>query len=440
MTASALQQPHPDTTSTTGVRAPEGWRVAPLDAEGTVDTVLVAASGGRHWRVSPRTVELLRALEPLMTWDELATRLGCEWQRKVDAGLLKEHVLGPLAASGIVIPDAVAPEKERPARRIPTLLFRVTLVPERVLRPAALLAAPLLAPRAFWMACIVATVAAIAALSGVLLRTDVPVDAFTRILPAAIPIAIGSTFAHEWAHASACARFGGRHGALGFGLYLVFPVLYMELDDVWRLPREQRVIVDTAGMYAQMLCLVALLGAAALIPSFAPLACSASGIIVLMIAANLNPVFKFDGYWLASDLLGVPNLHRHARASLGRMLRAGDAGDAGASVTALPRGRAAIVSVYAAVAFSVFGWFAYRLLTGAPAFFADELPTAVSEASAAIDDAIVRGDAIAVLSHGIGLTPIVGYAVGTVLISWFVLNLLRQVAAALWRSARLLGS
>ena len=37
---------------------------------------------------------------------------------------------------------------------------------------------------------------------------------------------LGSSFFHELGHASACKYFGVRHGGIGFGLYLNFPVLY----------------------------------------------------------------------------------------------------------------------------------------------------------------------------------------------------------------------
>lgn len=28
---------------------------------------------------------------------------------------------------------------------------------------------------------------------------------------------------------------------------------------------------------------------------------------------TLNPFFKFDGYWMASDILGVPNLRQRSK-------------------------------------------------------------------------------------------------------------------------------
>ena len=57
-----------------------------------------------------------------------------------------------------------------------------------------------------------------------------------------------SSFFHELGHASACKYFGVRHGGIGFGLYLNFPVLYTDVTEVWKLNRAQRCVVNLAGV------------------------------------------------------------------------------------------------------------------------------------------------------------------------------------------------
>lgn len=115
-----------------------------------------------------------------------------------------------------------------------------------------------------------------------------------------------SSFFHEIGHASACKYFGLRHGGVGFGLYLNFPVLYTDVSEVWKLKRKQRCVVNIAGVYFQLYLLLILLTAFLL---------TGNDILrYLILIMNLgflmtmNPFFKFDGYWIASDLLGVPNL------------------------------------------------------------------------------------------------------------------------------------
>lgn len=115
-----------------------------------------------------------------------------------------------------------------------------------------------------------------------------------------------SSFFHELGHASACRFFGLNHGKIGFGLYLNFPVLYTDVTEVWKLNRKQRIIVNIAGVYFQCYLLLILLIIFILYPT------DIIRYIILFInfgfLMTLNPFFRFDGYWLASDILGVPNL------------------------------------------------------------------------------------------------------------------------------------
>ena len=121
---------------------------------------------------------------------------------------------------------------------------------------------------------------------------------------------IGSSFFHELGHASACKYFGVRHGGIGFGLYLNFPVLYTDVTEVWKLRRGQRCVVNLAGVYFQSYWLILLLSVFFLtgndIVRYLIL------IMNLGFVMTLNPFFKFDGYWIASDLLGVPNLRQRS--------------------------------------------------------------------------------------------------------------------------------
>lgn len=115
-----------------------------------------------------------------------------------------------------------------------------------------------------------------------------------------------SSFFHELGHASACKHFGIQHGAVGFGLYLNLPVLYTDVTEVWKLNRKQRCIVNLAGVYFQCYCLIILL-----IAFFITGNDIFRYLILIMnfsFLMTLNPFFKFDGYWIVSDLLEVPNL------------------------------------------------------------------------------------------------------------------------------------
>ncbi len=115
---------------------------------------------------------------------------------------------------------------------------------------------------------------------------------------------------HEFGHSSACAYYGASPGEIGIGLYLRFPVLYSDVTDTWRLPRTQRAMVDFGGIYFQLIFVPILfilyLTTSSSVFLYAILLNYGSALL------NLNPIFRFDGYWLFSDIAGVPNLRKRS--------------------------------------------------------------------------------------------------------------------------------
>lgn len=120
-----------------------------------------------------------------------------------------------------------------------------------------------------------------------------------------------SSLFHELGHATACTKKGISHGGIGIGLYLNFPILYTDVTAIWKLPRKDRCMVNIAGVYFQCFILIILL---CLYYEYK------NDIIRYMILTinfgilfTLNPFFKFDGYWIISDLLGIPNLRKRSK-------------------------------------------------------------------------------------------------------------------------------
>ena len=120
-----------------------------------------------------------------------------------------------------------------------------------------------------------------------------------------------SVLFHEFGHLSACRYFDCPHGEIRLGLYLLFPVFYANVSPAWRLERKARVVVDLAGMYFQLLATipVSLLFLLTREPVWLLLFLELDAMILF----SLNPFLRFDGYWLCSDLLGVPNLRSRSR-------------------------------------------------------------------------------------------------------------------------------
>ncbi len=117
---------------------------------------------------------------------------------------------------------------------------------------------------------------------------------------------------HELGHAFTATRFGCRVPSMGVSFLVMFPVLYTDTTGAWRLrSRKQRLAIDCAGVAAElMLASVATLAWVALpeggLRSAAFVLATSSW--ALSLAVNLNPLMRFDGYYILSDLLGVPNL------------------------------------------------------------------------------------------------------------------------------------
>jgi putative peptide zinc metalloprotease protein len=120
-----------------------------------------------------------------------------------------------------------------------------------------------------------------------------------------------SLLAHEFGHASACSHFGAAPSGIGFTFYLIYPAFYSDVTAAWRLGRWQRVAVDAGGTYFQLIAG----GGFSVVYFFSgwePLRIAYFLMLYGMIF-SLNPIFRFDGYWIASDALGVTNLAAQPR-------------------------------------------------------------------------------------------------------------------------------
>ena len=121
---------------------------------------------------------------------------------------------------------------------------------------------------------------------------------------------------HELGHAYTATRYGCRVSTMGIALVLMVPMLYSDTSDAWKLrSRRQRVAIGAAGMAVECsLAAVALFAWNVLDDGVARSLAFVLATTSLMLGAaiNLNPCMRFDGYYVLSDLLGIPNLHDRA--------------------------------------------------------------------------------------------------------------------------------
>jgi putative peptide zinc metalloprotease protein len=121
---------------------------------------------------------------------------------------------------------------------------------------------------------------------------------------------------HEFGHATALVRYGGKNPEIGWGIYLWYSVFFTDLSEAWQMSRKERFHIDLAGMYFQSM----FLGVFCLLwlETRQHIWLYAIYGTDLHLANNLNPFLRMDGYWALIDALGLTTLRDFSIARLFR--------------------------------------------------------------------------------------------------------------------------
>ncbi|HMO15346.1 MAG TPA: biotin/lipoyl-binding protein [Pirellulaceae bacterium] len=130
---------------------------------------------------------------------------------------------------------------------------------------------------------------------------------------------------HEIGHGLACKHFGGECHEIGFMLLVLMPVMYCNTSDSWILRNKwHRMAIGAAGMYVEVL----IASLCTFIWWYAnPGIISTICLNIIFLSSlttvvfNANPLMRFDGYYILSDFLEIPNLTQKSRAALLNKLR-----------------------------------------------------------------------------------------------------------------------
>lgn len=125
------------------------------------------------------------------------------------------------------------------------------------------------------------------------------------LLLAVFAITAISGIVHEFGHAAALRYGGGQVRAMGVGLYLIYPALYTDTTDSYRLGRWAKVRTDLGGFYFHLLFALGLM-ALYFVSGY-------EFLLFVVVLINLDifyqclPFVRFDGYWALADLTGLPD-------------------------------------------------------------------------------------------------------------------------------------
>jgi putative peptide zinc metalloprotease protein len=257
---------------------------------------------------------------------EIAERVTEKLERGVSADnvqYLLDEKLRPLGV--LAMPDGSSPKLTK-ADPLLGLKFRVAAVPARLTKALTTIFYPF-----FYPPVILAALAGLVAVDIWFFFIHGAAQSTRELLynPVLLLMVLGlvvlATALHEIGHATATRYGGAEPGVMGAGIYVVWPAFYTDVTDAYRLSRSGRLRVDLGGVYFNALFILGIVGVYAL-TGFEPL-------LVLVVVQHLQilqqflPFLRLDGYYILSDLTGVPDMFQRIRPTLRSLLPWRDSSD-----------------------------------------------------------------------------------------------------------------
>ena len=373
-------------TTTTRTADPRGADPAPVRPRGEVlrranGVELIGEFEGSGFKEPPRLArradgqvvqltdllyELAKAADGRRDVHEIAAVVGERTGRPVNAGnvtLLAQKQLRPLGLLALADGTTAEVKKREPPM---ALRHRKALLSERTVNA---LSRPLIWLHGSFVTTVILMVVAafdvwLFGLHGVAGPIRSAIYDPTLLLGVLASVIVATIF-HELGHTSALRHGGGRPGVMGVGLYLVWPAFYCDVTDAYRLNRAARLRTDLGGVYFN--AIFALLCGAAYFATGQEAILLASVIQQVIMLQQLLPLLRFDGYYVLTDLTGVPDILSRTKPIFGSLLprRKPDP-----QVTALKPWVRAVVTSYLMVLVPVMLFLFAWVVIGAPRLFA----------------------------------------------------------------------
>jgi len=402
-----------------GQAAGSGYRVAPA---------LVRRADGQMLQLTALLYRLLEAVDGRRGYDEIADRVSTASGRAITAANARMLVQEKLRPLGLVCrPDGSQPELRKANPLLALRLRWVVSDPaatRRITAPFGWLFNP--------VAVLAVLLAFVAVCKWVLFDRGLALaahQAFDRpgLLLAVFAITVVSAGFHEFGHAAA-ARYGGATpGAMGAGLYLVWPAFYTDVTDSYRLGRGGRIRTDLGGLYFNALLSVAMFGVWTLTRWDAVLLVIGTQLVQMI--RQLPPLVRFDGYHLLADLTGVPDLFHRIGPTL-RGLLPGGRGSAESRV--LKPWVRVVVTLWVLLVVPLLALTVLVTVLSLPRILA----TAAAGFSREFSAMVERFGAFDVVGGLVKLLAVVAVGLPILGIGYLLQRSVRQLVGGLWRATR----
>jgi putative peptide zinc metalloprotease protein len=267
---------------------------------------LVRRPDGQVIQMSPLLYQVTCRIDGSSDPAGIAELVSDDLGRTLTADQVRHLIAAKLLPLGIVAAEGapVAPPKANP---LLALRARGTLLPQRAANAAGTLLRPLFRPPV-----VAAVIGSVVAVDYWLFGVHGLGGGLQQVLrdPAELLLVVGLSVVsgafHECGHAAGCRYGGARPGVIGVGIYLVWPSFFTNVTDSYRLSRAGRLRTDLGGLYFNLIFILALAGI---------YSATSAQVLLLVIAVThiemlqqLLPFVRFDGYFILSDLTGVPDL------------------------------------------------------------------------------------------------------------------------------------
>ncbi|WP_428306834.1 biotin/lipoyl-binding protein [Lacipirellula sp.] len=297
--------------------------------------------GLQYFRFEEEEFAILQMLDGKSSLDDIAQQFEAEFPPQTIRVEELQNFIGMLHKSGLVLSDATGQgwalkerRDEKKRRELLGALSNVMAFRMRGIDPERLL--NWLYPYVRWFFTPAATIGALMLAAAALSLVIVQFDIFKSRLPdfnsffsaqnwLALAITLTATkILHEFGHGMSCKHFGGECHEMGVMFLVMTPCLYCNVSDSWMLPnRWHRAAIGAAGMYVEV-CLASICTFIWWFSQPGPLNYFCLNVMfvssVSTIMFNANPLLRYDGYYILSDILEIPNLRQKASTILNRKL------------------------------------------------------------------------------------------------------------------------